>query len=83
MPVKTRSQTKLEKLNQDKIYEVNIDFDLASEAWKSNKRYIGNGTYTYVCAKSGKNNKKCVSRCLPGEIYCKTHLKMFKEGKFT
>lgn len=64
------------------IYEVNIDFDEASEAWKSNKRSIGNGSYKYVCCKRGKNNNMCLAKCLPGEDYCKTHLKMFKEGKF-
>ena len=30
----------------------------------------------YVCAKKGKNNNCCLTKCLPGEIYCKTHLKM-------
>lgn len=75
----TRSQTKYEN---SAIYEVNIDFDTASEAWKANKRPIGNSSYKYVCAKRGKNNNMCISKCLSGEIYCKTHLKMFNEGKF-
>jgi len=77
--MKTRSQTKYEK---SAIYEVNIDFDGASEAWKANKKSIGNGSYKYVCAKKGKNKNNCISKCLYGEIYCKTHLKMFKDGKF-
>jgi len=77
--MKTRSQTKYEN---SALYEVNIDFDAASEAWKANKKYIGNGSYKYVCAKRGKNNNCCIAKCLPGESYCKTHLKMFKEGKF-
>ena len=76
--MKTRSQTNCEN---SALYEVNIDFDEASEAWKSNKRSIGNGSYKYVCAKKGKNNNCCLTKCLPGEIYCKTHLKMFNEGK--
>ena len=76
--MKTRSQTNCEN---SALYEVNIDFDEASEAWKSNKRSIGNGSYKYVCAKKGKNNNCCLSKCLPGEIYCKTHLKMSNEGK--
>ena len=71
--MKTRSQTKYEK---SAIYEVNIDFDEASEAWKSNKKSIGNGSYKYVCAKICKNNNMCIKKCLPGEIYCKTHCKM-------
>lgn len=74
--MKTRSQTKYEK---SALYEVNIDFDAASEAWKANKKYIGNGSYKYVCAKRGKNNNCCIGKCLPGESYCKTHLKTFKE----
>lgn len=77
--MKTRSQTKYEKST---LYEVNIDFDAASEAWKANKKSIGNGSYKYVCAKRGKKNNYCISKCLPGENYCRTHLKIFKEGKF-
>jgi hypothetical protein len=77
--MQTRSQT---KYNNTNIYDVNIDFDEASEAWKANKRSIGNGSYKYVCAKRGKNNNICISKCLPGEEYCRTHFKMFQEGKF-
>ena len=77
--MKTRSQTRYEN---SALYEVNIDFDGASEAWKANKRSIGNGTYRYVCFKKGKCNNMCIAKCLPGEIYCRTHLKMFNEGKF-
>ena len=36
----TRSKT---KSNNIALYEVNIDFDEASIAWKANKKYIGNG----------------------------------------
>jgi hypothetical protein len=28
--------------------EVNIDFDVASTAWRENKRSIGNGQYKYI-----------------------------------
>ena len=77
--MQTRSQTRYEK---SAIYEVNIDFDAASEAWKANKRSIGNGSYKYVCCKKGKNNYNCSAKCLPGEDYCRTHLKMFQEDRF-
>jgi len=77
--MQTRSQT---RYINSAIFEVNIDFDMASEAWKANKRSIGNGSYKYVCAKRGINNNCCISKCLPGEIYCKTHLKMSKTCKF-
>jgi len=77
--MKTRSQSKYEKSAE---FEVNIDFDGASESWKSNKKSIGNGMYKYVCCKKSKNNNNCNLKCLLGENYCKTHLKMFNEGKF-
>lgn len=40
---------RIEKLLLRKpIYEVNIDFDDASRAWKANKKYLGDGTYRYL-----------------------------------
>lgn len=72
--MKTRSQTKYEN---SALFEVNIDFDAASEAWKANKKSIGNGSYKYICEKKGKNGSICVAKCLPGEIYCKKHLTQF------
>jgi len=41
--MQTRSQSANGK------YEVNIDFDGASNAWKANKKSIGNGQYKYIC----------------------------------
>ena len=74
--MKTRSQTKVQ------LYEVDIDFDGASETWRANKRSIENGHYKYVCQKKGKTDKFCAIKCMHGENFCKTHLKMFLEGKF-
>lgn len=62
------------------LYDVHIDFDEASLAWRANKRCFGNGCYVYVCAVRGKNNNRCVSRCLPGEDYCKNHLNLIQKG---
>jgi hypothetical protein len=77
--MKTRSQTNYEK---SAIYEVNIDFDGASEAWKSNKKSIGNGMYKYLCShKKSINHNNCTLKCVQGENYCKKHLKLFNEGK--
>ena len=45
MPVQTRSQLKQEKQEKETLYEVDIDFDEASYAWKANKISIGNGSY--------------------------------------
>ena len=77
MPVQTRSQLKQENVSIHKAqpYEVDIDFDEASEAWKANKISIGNGSYRYACANKSAKNCKCLKKCLPGEIYCKTHYK--------
>ena len=74
--MKTRSQTKLE--NSNKEYVVDIDFDGAHDAWMANKVRIGE-SYRYVCQKQGLRNCKCISTCLPGEDYCRTHLKMIKK----
>ena len=76
--MKTRSQTNYE--NSAK-FEVNIDFDEASKAWTQNKISYGGGMYRYVCAKRGLRNNMCIAKCLPGEIYCRTHLQMYKDGK--
>ncbi len=74
--MKTRSQTKYEKSAK---FEVKFDFDAASEAWKANKKSTGNGSYKYICCKLGKNNGYCNRKCLAGENYCKTHLKICKD----
>jgi len=70
--MQTRSQTK----SQIKpLYEVNIDFDDASEAWKFNKKSIGNGTYKYICCVLKTNGEKCGIKCINGEQYCRIHYK--------
>lgn len=64
------------------MFNNNIDFDDAHNEWIKNKLYLGTGTYRYICEKKGRTDKNiCISKCIPGEIYCKTHLKMYKEGK--
>jgi hypothetical protein len=41
-------QTRLMKrVIHQNLYEVDIDFDLASEAWRANKISIGNGEFVY------------------------------------
>jgi len=36
-------------------YDFTIDFDKASELWRSNKKHIGCGHYQYVCGSVCKN----------------------------
>jgi hypothetical protein len=63
-------------------FKVNINFDDSSKHWRENKTHIGNGVYVYICTRINERNDRCILRCLPEEKYCKTHLKMFKAGKF-
>jgi hypothetical protein len=72
----TRSQSKRP------LYEVNIDFDEASEAWKKNKKSIGNGQYNYICSALIKHSETQCSRvCSNGLMFCKQHSKTL--SKFT
>jgi hypothetical protein len=68
----TRSQT---KYNNTALYEVNIDFDEASSAWRSNKKLVGNGTFKYICCGLTKTGNKCAREPLVNTEYCKVHTK--------
>jgi hypothetical protein len=63
----TRSQ------NRKTLYEVNIDFDEASQAWKANKKSIGNGSYKYICLRITKQGKPCKRESCPECDHCKIH----------
>jgi hypothetical protein len=54
------------------VYDVCIDFDEASIAWTSNKKYIGNGSYKYVCPVE-KNDIKCGKVCYKLGEFCWQH----------
>jgi len=84
--MQTRSQTKLslykslnkENVNptsnmQNKELEVNINFDEASEAWRSNKKSKGNGTYRYICLAKTKAGKECSREPIICSDFCKIH----------
>ena len=55
--------------------KVDIDFDEASKAWKSNKKSIGNGCYKYICTKITKTGKQCKNDSLRNCDYCRLHNK--------
>ena len=65
--METRSQTKIA------LYEVNIDFDEASTAWRANKKKIDNGTFKYICCGLTKTGNKCLRQPLQNTEYCKIH----------
>ena len=69
----TRSQS---KKYITALFEINIDFDEASKAWKMNKKSNGNGTYSYICLKSTKNGNPCTKKPLQGCDFCKIHKKL-------
>jgi hypothetical protein len=70
----TRSQTKKMNLiiNKD-LYKVEINFDEASEAWRANKKCIGNGQYKYICLGKTKSGNQCKRESLKFCDNCKIH----------
>lgn len=72
--MKTRSQTKQSQQEQQEtpLYEVNIDFDEASTAWRSNKKAVSNGCYKYICM-AVKKDAKCGRMCYKNLEYCWQH----------
>lgn len=69
--MKTRSEYKYENSS---LYEVIIDFNEASEAWKANKRSVGNGCYKYLCSYICKSGSLCKREPKQCKDYCSTHL---------
>ena len=59
------------KTSSTPVYDVNIDFDEAHDAWMQNKRQLNDCTYTYICGKMTKKG----SRCLKGPT-CRLHSKL-------
>ena len=54
-------------------YEVNIDFNEASNAWLANKKRQSNATYTYICLGETKTGNKCNKSPLQNSNYCSCH----------
>jgi hypothetical protein len=69
----TRSQTRYE--NSKPLYEVEIDFDEASEAWRQNKKHVGQGHFKYICTipLAKKHGEKCGNSCYKDSQYCWAH----------
>jgi len=71
--MRTRSQTRYITHALCSLYKVEIDFDEASFAWKANKKYVGNGTYKYICTQKCKNGNQCKRERLQSGDFCKMH----------
>ena len=67
-----QSQLKNKSINETK-YDFDYDFDYASQCWKENKKYIGNGCYKYInkCQGVTKKGKKCMRYALKMKHYVK------------
>jgi hypothetical protein len=55
------------------LYNVEINFDEASEAWRANKKYVGNGHYKYICCQKTKSGNQCKRESLKFCDHCKMH----------
>jgi hypothetical protein len=80
----TRSQTKKmnieikkekeNRINQNTaLYTVEINFDEAIDAWRANKKSIGNGHYKYICLQKTKTGNQCKRESLKFCDHCKMH----------
>ena len=70
----TRSQTKkMNTIIKADLYKVEINFDEAIEAWRANKKSIGNGHYKYVCSQKTKTGNQCKRERLKSCDTCKMH----------
>jgi hypothetical protein len=73
----TRSETKKMKknlINQNTdLYTVEINFDEAIDAWRANKKSIGNGHYKYICLQKTKSGNQCKRESLKFCDHCKMH----------
>ena len=56
------------------LFEVNIDFDEASQYWNANKKRTGEGSYKYVCGKPLKNGNFCKRNIKNDKYTCSIHL---------
>ena len=68
--MKTRSIT---SLKNKPMYDVNINFDEASNLWRSNKKCIGNGSYKYICIQKTKSGNQCKREKMNDSCFCKMH----------
>ncbi len=62
--------------------EVNIDFDSASKEWRKNKRYVGEGYFSYKCRHYSVSKNKYCSKKVVKCGYCRYHaLHYHKKGE--
>ena len=55
------------------LYEVNIDFDKASQAWLANKRKLPNSMYKYICLGKTVSGGECKRKPINHTNFCSCH----------
>jgi hypothetical protein len=60
-------------MNQNTNESYHFNFDEASEAWKQNKKSIGNGMYKYICQVVNTNKKVCCKTVYKDSEFCWIH----------
>ena len=68
-------QTRSMSCKNNMEYEVIIDFDEASTAWRANKKSTGNGEYKYICCHKTRNGNTCLREKGKDSEYCNQHKK--------
>ena len=71
MHMQTRSQTRKQAEQQ---FEVDIDFNEASEAWNANKLRVGQ-MYIYICGALTKSGERCKRKPMKTSDSCLIHQK--------
>jgi hypothetical protein len=72
----TTRQTTMNKIQP--LYEVDIDFEAASIAWRENKKELKNGMFSYKKSKQNcthicENGKKCRKKRNMNAEHCDIH----------
>jgi hypothetical protein len=75
--METRSKTRVKTTKQLDI-NIDIDFDEASDAWRQNKKHVGQGHFKYVCSALKKDGNICGKSCFTSNgnktnEYCWSH----------
>jgi len=60
------------------MYPVRINFEEASEAWRNNKIYLGDGQFKYKCLTLTKKGEVCKNKPIKNSNYCIVHSKKKK-----
>jgi hypothetical protein len=58
----------------NKEYDIVIDFDGASKAWLANKQKLPDATYKYICLGQTKTGNLCKRKPTLNTNYCSCHL---------